>query len=115
MTKSKIIGIFGCEQTDICIYLASILENMKLHVLVMDYSFEQKMQFCIPSPEKNLKVVTHKNVDYMLHCDGKEWPQQEYDFMIINLGSWPQEEAFSQCDELIGVMNCEFAQIVNYL
>lgn len=45
MSKQKIIGIFGCEQTDLCIYLASILENMKNSVLVIDNSFEQKMRF----------------------------------------------------------------------
>lgn len=52
MSKQKIIGIFGCEQTDLCIYLANILENMKNSVLVIDNSFEQKMRFCIPRPNE---------------------------------------------------------------
>ena len=114
MSKQKIIGIFGCEQTDICIYLASILENMKTHVLVVDNSFEQKMQFCIPRPEKQLPIVTYKNVDYMLHCDKDAWSVTGYDYIIINLGSWPGEEDLEACDELLGVMNCELAQIINY-
>lgn len=45
MSKQKIIGIFGCEQTDLCIYLASILENMKNSVLVIDNSLSRKCDF----------------------------------------------------------------------
>ena len=56
MSKQKIIGIFGCEQTDLCIYLASILENMKNSVLVIDNSFEQKMRFCIPRPNEKMNA-----------------------------------------------------------
>ena len=60
MSKQKIIGIFGCEQTDLCIYLASILENMKNSVLVIDNSFEQKMRFCIPRPNEKMNMITYK-------------------------------------------------------
>ena len=63
MSKQKIIGIFGCEQTDLCIYLASILENMKNSVLVIDNSFEQKMRFCIPRPNEKMNMITYKNVE----------------------------------------------------
>ena len=45
MSEQKIIGIFGCEQTDLCIYLASILENMRNRVLVIDNSFDHKKSF----------------------------------------------------------------------
>ena len=71
MSKQKIIGIFGCEQTDLCIYLASILDNMKNSVLVIDNSFEQKMRFCIPRPNEKMNMITYKNVDYTALCENR--------------------------------------------
>lgn len=114
MKTSRIIGIFGCEQTDICIYLASILENMKKHVLVIDNSFEQKMRFCIPRPEEKLKLITYKDVDYISHCETLSFGRDEYDYVIVNFGTWPEEAELELCNELICVMNCEISQIRNY-
>lgn len=92
MSKQKIIGIFGCEQTDLCIYLASILENMKNSVLVIDNSFEQKMRFCIPRPNEKMNMITYKNVDYTALCERSLWKTEGYDYVIVNLGSWPDRE-----------------------
>ena len=93
MSKQKIIGIFGCEQTDLCIYLASILENMKNSVLVIDNSFEQKMRFCIPRPNEKMNMITYKNVDYTALCERSLWKTEGYDYVIVNLGSWPDEKS----------------------
>ena len=101
MSKQKIIGIFGCEQTDLCIYLASILENMKNSVLVIDNSFEQKMRFCIPRPNEKMNTITYKNVDYTALCERSLWKTEGYDYVIVNLGSWPDEKSVTDCDELI--------------
>ena len=87
MSKQKIIGIFGCEQTDLCIYLASILENMKNSVLVIDNSFEQKMRFCIPRPNEKMNMITYKNVDYTALCERSLWKTEGYDYVIVNLVS----------------------------
>lgn len=114
MSEQKIIGIFGCEQTDICIYLANILENMKYHVLVIDNSFEQKMRFCIPRPREKLNTITYKNVDYMALCGQKFWKSEHYDVTIINLGSWPDEQHLSFCDELICAVYCEKCEMEKY-
>jgi len=93
LSKQKIIGIFGCEQTDLCIYLASILENMKNSVLVIDNSFEQKMRFCIPRPNEKMNMITYKNVDYTALCERSLWKTEGYDYVIVNLGSWPDEKS----------------------
>ena len=105
MSKQKIIGIFGCEQTDLCIYLASILENMKNSVLVIDNSFEQKMRFCIPRPNEKMNMITYKNVDYTALCERSLWKTEGYDYVIVNLGSWPDEKSVTDCDELICALN----------
>ena len=111
MSKQKIIGIFGCEQTDLCIYLASILENMKNSVLVIDNSFEQKMRFCIPRPNEKMNMITYKNVDYTALCERSLWKTEGYDYVIVNLGSWPDEKSVTDCDELICALNCECARL----
>ena len=113
MSKQKIIGIFGCEQTDLCIYLASILENMKNSVLVIDNSFEQKMRFCIPRPNEKMNTITYKNVDYTALCERSLWKTEGYDYVIVNLGSWPDEKSVTDCDELICALNCEKCEIEN--
>ena len=112
--SKRIIGIFGCEQTDLCIYLASILENMKKRVLVVDNSFEQKLQLCIPKPEKELNIVTYKNVDYTWQATEAMWRNQEYDFVIIDFGGWPEESELILCHELICVLKCEYYYIMKY-
>lgn len=114
MSEQKIIGIFGCEQTDLCIYLASILENMRNRVLVIDNSFEQKMRFCIPRPNENMNIVTYKNVDYTTLCERSLWNKEGYDFTIVDLGNWPDEKSMSDCDELICALNCEKCEIEKY-
>ena len=114
MMSKRIIGIFGCEQTDLCIYLASILENMKKRVLVVDNSFEQKLQLCIPKPEKELNIVTYKNVDYTWQATEAMWRNQEYDFVIIDFGGWPEESELILCHELICVLKCEYYYIMKY-
>lgn len=114
MNKQKVIGIFGCEQTDLCIYLASILENMKYRVLVIDNSFEQKMRFCIPRPDEKMNIITYKNIDYRSLCEHSQWKSKDYDFTIVDLGSWPDEKSMSDCDELICVLNCEKSEMEKY-
>ena len=112
--KKRIIGIFGWEQADICIYLASILENMKQRVLVIDNSFEQKIQLCIPKPKEQLEIVTYKNVDYTSHWEHSMWKSVDYDYLLVNLGNNPMEEDLEFCQEIICVLSCEAFHIRAY-
>lgn len=114
MKQPKVIGIFGWEQTDLCIYLASILENMRYHVLVIDNSTDQKMDCCIPRPEAELNIVNYKGVDYRFLVPYEEWTAQEYDFVIVDMGGKPRVEELSVCEEIFLVTGCDYVCIRKY-
>lgn len=109
----KIIGMFGWEQTDLCIYLASILENMGYHVLVIDNSREETMDCCIPKPKQELHTVTYKNVDYRRHLTVHLWKDEAYDFIIVDLGNQISGEEAAVCDELFFVTSCDRRNLEN--
>lgn len=113
--NTKIIGIFGCGQSDLCIYLANILENMKYQVLVIDNSKEQKIKLCIPKPEEKLSTITYQNVDYAFLRLHNEWIYDTYDFILVDMGDEPKEDALVLSDFLIGVLDCELYSVKKYL
>lgn len=112
--ETKIIGIFGCGQSDLCIYLASILENMKYQVLVIDNSKEQKIKLCIPKPEELLYTITYQNVDYAFLRPLSEWHSYAYDYILVDMGEEPETGALMLSDFLICVMNCELSVMKKY-
>lgn len=114
MEQPKVIGIFGCNQTDICIYLASILENMRRRVLVIDNSFEQKMRFCIPRPEREMNTVTYKDIDYRMRCAKETWRTAGYHYVIVDLGRMPDDGSRMACDELVCALHCEKSELEDY-
>lgn len=114
MSEKKIIGLFGVGQTDICIYVASILQNAGYRVCVVDNSFEQAMHYCIPHPAEKLLTITYKNIDYERLVPTDCWQEKDYDYLIVDLGVWPQEEALKVCGEIYLVMDCAVAQIFRY-
>ena len=52
-------------------------------------------------------MITYKNVDYTALCERSLWKTEGYDYVIVNLGSWPDEKSVTDCDELICALNCE--------
>ena len=112
--STKIIGLFGCGQSDLCIYLASILENMKYRVLVIDNSKEQKIRLCIPKPEEDISTITYQNVDYTFLRPHSEWLHYAYDFIVVDMGEAPKEDALALSDFLIGVLDCELYSVERY-
>lgn len=114
MSEKKIIGLFGVCQTDICIYLASILQNMGHRVCVVDNSYEQAMHYCIPRPAEHLLTITYKNIDYERLVPEGDWQEKEYDYLLVDLGVWPPEEALRACGEIFLVMDCAIAQMYRY-
>lgn len=107
----NLIGIFGWEQTDICIYLASILENMGYHILVIDNSKDLRMDCCIPRPEQELHTITYKNVDYRRQIPYQLWKDADYDLVIVDIGEEISQEEAWCCDELFLVTNCDRRKI----
>lgn len=114
MSENKIIGLFGVCQTDICIYVASILQNMGYRVCVVDNSYEQAMHYCIPRPVEQLLTITYKKIDYERLVPTEHWQEKDYDYLIIDLGVWPSEEALQMCGERFLVMDCAVAQVYRY-
>lgn len=114
MRCSRVIGLYGCGQTDICVYLANILENAQYRVLVIDNSFGQKMGFCIPRPAKQMNTVTFKEVDYCAGISVDAWKREGYDYVVVDMGTFPQEEELAACDEIFLVTGCERAQLETY-
>ncbi|MCI7130860.1 MAG: hypothetical protein MSA09_10010 [Lachnospiraceae bacterium] len=114
MSEKKIIGLFGAGQTDICIYVASILQNMGFHVCVVDNSYEQAMHYCIPHPVEKLLTITYKKIDYECLVPVDCWQEKDYDYLIVDMGVWPSEDALQACGERFLVLDCSVAQIARY-
>lgn len=114
MSEKKIIGLFGVGQTDICIYVASILQNLGEQVCVVDNSYEQAMYYCIPHPAEKLLTITYKNIDYERLVPPEQWQEKSYDYLLVDLGVWPAQDALQQCSEIYLVMDCAVAQIIRY-
>ena len=114
MSEKKIIGFFGVSQTDICIYVASILQNAGYRVCVVDNSYEQAMHYCIPHPAEKLLTITYKKIDYERLVPADCLQTKDYDYLIVDLGVWPPEEALRICTEIFLVMDCAIAQIFRY-
>lgn len=114
MSEKKIIGLFGIGQTDICIYLASILQNAGYRICVMDNSYEQTMQYCIPHPMEKLSTITYKKIDYECQVPVECWWEKDYDYLIVDLGVLPTRETLCACKELFLVLDCTVAQVFRY-
>ena len=114
MSETKIIGFFGTNQTDVCIYVGAILQNLDYRVCVVDNSYEQAMQFCIPKPLERIPTITYKNIDYERLVSYEQWTEKEYDFLLVDLGVWPQDEALKQCREVYLITDCAIAQVKRY-
>jgi hypothetical protein len=110
----KIIGLFGMGQTDICIYLASILQNLGYRVCVVDNSYEQAMQYCIPHPGERLDTVTYKKIDYERLIPAESWQERDYDYLLVDLGVWPPTDALGYCREIYLVLDSAIAQVYRY-
>ena len=53
-------------------------------------------------------------MDYTTLCERSLWKTEGYDYVIVNLGSWPDEKSVTDCDELICALNCEKCEIEKY-
>lgn len=114
MSEMKIIGLFGVGQTDICIYLASILQNAGYRICVIDNSHEQTMQYCIPHPTEKLSTITYKKIDYECQVPVEHWQEKDYDYLIVDLGVLPARETLCACKEIFLVTDCTVTQVHRY-
>ncbi len=107
----KIIGIPGTCQSDICMYLSSVMTNLGISVIICDLSEDGRMISCIPKPAANLDVVSYRGVDF---CEGFPMhTDREYNCEIWVMDENPSQELLKACDEIYMVSGCEKHQIEN--
>lgn len=114
MHEKKIIGLLGVRKYDFCIYLAGVLNNLGLRVLVIDNSTEQEIRYCIPNPDGSISPVTYKNIDYKFGTLPVEEEYEKYDFVLIDMGDSLNPENICLCEELILVTDAYRRNIEKY-
>lgn len=114
MNNKRIIGLFGARQTDICLFLAALFQNLGLSVLVIDNSYEMLMAYCIPGAKNTSEYVEHKGISVKIHLEPEKWMKAVQDIVIVDMGSWPSDEAMYQCDEIYLVYDISIAMMDKY-
>lgn len=86
---SKKIGFLGADKHDILLYLSKILCKLNQKVLLVDYSENRALTYCIPSPggERNFYTVQEsEKLRYCTRIDGEKEDEcisyQGFDFII---------------------------------
>lgn len=100
MNNKRIIGLFGARQTDICLFLAALFQNLGFRVLVVDNSYDMLMAYCIPGAKNTSEYVKHKGIFFKHQLEPEKWVDERYEIVIVDMGSWPSDEALCQCDEV---------------
>lgn len=83
MKNKKIYGFFGTPSYDLIIYLASILNNLGAHVLVIDYSQKQDVMSCYVEPDDRIEFFQYKDVDYASNLKLSSIESLEYQYIFV--------------------------------
>ncbi len=103
----EMIGFFGSYPADICMYTAYALQNAGKRVCVIDNSDDGILFSCVPAPDCQMQTVTFHNVDFIRHKPLVQWHELDYELVLIQLGSRPQELCLAVCSMRILVVDCE--------
>ena len=103
----EIIGFFGSYPADICMYTAYAVQNAGKSVCVIDDSEDGILYQCVPSPNDQLMAVTYHEVDFMRLVPVVQWHELEYDYVLVQLGSQPQELCLALCSKRVLVVDCD--------
>ena len=95
-------------------YAAYALQNAGKRVCVVDNSQEGILFGCIPTPDGQMEAVTFHNVDFMRWEPVVEWQGLDYEFVLVQLGSTPQQLCLALCSERILVTDCERGHLDYY-
>lgn len=85
MENKKIYGFFGIPSYDFIIYLASILTNLGMRVLVIDHSKKQDVMSCYVAPEDRIDFFQYKDVDYASDVKPSSIDTLEYQYIFLYL------------------------------
>lgn len=114
MLSTKKIGFAGVCKYDLCIYLGTVLHNLQYRVLIIDNSHEQQMKFCIPKPDLPLKTYSYRGVDYQFQIPVDREPINNYDFVLVDLGTWMEERTAVGYDEVFLVTDGDRRHVEMY-
>lgn len=124
-TKSKMLGFLGAEKYDILLYLSKILCRLNQKVLLVDYSENRALTYCIPAPEGEQKLYTvQKSRRIRYQIEGEQDKQEEcisyqgidfviepmygslmelsqsYDVILVDFGFQSYSKLITACDKI---------------
>ena len=122
--ESKIIGFLGAEKYDILLYLSRILTRLKQRVLLVDYSENRALTYCIPMPggctglvtfhESNTmspeardcnvydEKISYEGVDFLIEPRYRDLLQvrEEYDIILVDFGFQVYSQLIRECSQV---------------
>ena len=111
---SEIICFLGSYPSDICMYAAYALQNAGKSVCVVDNSQDGILFRCVPTPDERLAAVTFRQVDFLRREPPVQWHELDYEFVLVQMGSRPQELCLALCSMRILVVDCECSNLDFY-
>lgn len=99
---NNILGFIGTTNYDIILYLSRILNRLGKKVLLVDYSFDNDLEVCIPIPREltpDMEVITYNGVDYT-KIDLNITMINRYDDVLIYFGFCINEN-ISICKQIV--------------
>ena len=132
---SKIIGFLGADKYDILLYLSRILCRLNQKVLLVDYSEDRALTYCIPIPggcsglvtfhESNAvcmqeeksqiyyEKIAYQGVDFLIEPKYQDLlkMQGEYDIILVDFGFQVYSQLISQCSQIFLCMDQQLHHI----
>jgi len=113
---SKIIGFVGAEKYDILLYLSRILSRLKQKILLVDYSENRALTYCIPSTIREIcgeyikkqkaevmeEKISYLDVDFMMEPRYRDLllVKEEYDLILVDFGYQVHSQLLSECSQI---------------
>lgn len=126
---TKIIGFVGCEKHDLIMYLASILQQMKESVILIDLTDEGALSECIQDVNISQEEITqpcimdYRGIHYVPRFE--HWQlrmdiitpylyheDHEYKYVLVDFGYQTGHTALSQCDLIVSVSDMQKHNII---
>ena len=98
------LGFFGSQKVEILMYLARILKNLNLKVLVIDASLEQNLKFSVPNSLK-LNEIEYRDIKYFIERDSinmiKSDDYSDFDYILMDFGfNYSLVSELTVCDQI---------------
>lgn len=99
--QSNIVGFVGAKKDDILLYLAKILSRLGKKVLLVDYTENRALTYCIKVPyhEQSFFHLSEQEVDFMIEPQYEYLfqVQNSYDVILVDFGFQVYSKLIAQC------------------